>query len=86
MEYRVEHPPWKVWASQSAEFEGDVGSLYGERFVECLSASPRTAFIADGSKITVGHGLRLAENPAREETRLTPIAEIEPTAPYRGRN
>ncbi|MCH8204707.1 MAG: DUF2071 domain-containing protein [Candidatus Hydrogenedentes bacterium] len=85
-EYRVEHPPWKVWASQRAEFEGDVRSLYGERFVECLSASPKTAFVADGSPITVGHGLKLAENAAHEKPKLAPITEIEPTAPYNGRH
>ncbi len=85
-EYRVDHPPWKVWASRSAEFEGDIESLYGGRFVECLSAPPRSAFVADGSPITVGHGVKLSEKVAREEAKMAPITEIEPTAPYRGRN
>ena len=85
-EYRVDHPPWKVWASKRAEFEGDVGPLYGERFVECLGAAPRSAFVADGSAITVGHGVRLSGKVAREEAKMTPIREIKSTAPYRGRN
>ena len=85
-EYRVDHPPWKVWASRNAEFEGDVESLYGDRFVDCLSAAPRSAFVADGSAITVGHGVKLSEKVAREEAKIVPIREIEPTAPYRGRN
>ena len=52
-EYRVEHPRWKVWNADTFEFNADVSALYGEQFVETLSASPRSAFIADGSPITV---------------------------------
>ncbi len=80
-EYRVDHPPWKVWGSRSAEFEGDVESLYGERFVECLGAAPRSAFVVDGSAVTVGHGVKLSEKVAGEEAKMAPITEIEPTAP-----
>jgi len=35
------------------ELSADVAVLYGDQFVETLSASPRSAFIADGSPITV---------------------------------
>jgi uncharacterized protein len=52
-EYRVEHPRWKVWNADTFEFNADVSALYGEQFVETLSAPPRSAFIADGSPITV---------------------------------
>ena len=52
-EYRVEHPRWKIWNAASFEFTGDVASLYGEQFVQTLSATPRSAFITDGSPITV---------------------------------
>jgi hypothetical protein len=52
-EYRVEHPRWKVWNADNFEFRADVATLYGEQFVETLSAPPRSAFIADGSAITV---------------------------------
>jgi hypothetical protein len=51
-EYRVEHPRWKVWNAETFEFNADVSALYGEQFVETLK-SPRSAFIADGSLITV---------------------------------
>jgi hypothetical protein len=50
-EYRVEHPRWKAWNADTFEF--NVSALYGEQFVETLSAPPRSAFIADGSPITV---------------------------------
>lgn len=52
-EYRVEHPRWKVWNADKFEFSADVASLYGQQFVEPLSAGPRSAFIADGSPIQV---------------------------------
>jgi uncharacterized protein YqjF (DUF2071 family) len=52
-EYRVEHPRWKVWNANSFEFCADVATLYGEEFVETLASRPRSAFIADGSSITV---------------------------------
>jgi hypothetical protein len=52
-EYRVQHPRWKIWHSTSFELDADVASLYGEQFVESLTHPPRSAFIADGSPITV---------------------------------
>ncbi|MGZ4966842.1 MAG: YqjF family protein [Chthoniobacterales bacterium] len=52
-EYRVEHPRWKMWPADSFEFKADVAMLYGEKFVEVLSAKPISAFIADGSFVSV---------------------------------
>jgi uncharacterized protein YqjF (DUF2071 family) len=52
-EYRVEHPRWKIWKAEKFEFHADIAGLYGKQFVEALSATPRSAFIADGSAITV---------------------------------
>jgi len=52
-EYRVEHPRWKIWNANNFEFRGDTAALYGPQFVETLSAPPRSAFIAEGSPITI---------------------------------
>jgi hypothetical protein len=52
-EYRVEHPRWKIWNATSFEFNADLASLYGEQLAEALNQPPRSAFIADGSPITV---------------------------------
>jgi len=52
-EYRVEHPRWKTWNANSFELSANIAALYGEQFVEPLSAVPRSAFIADGSAIQV---------------------------------
>ena len=52
-EYRVEHPRWKIWNANNFEFRGDAAALYGPQFVETLTAPPRSAFIAEGSSITI---------------------------------
>lgn len=52
-EYRVEHPRWKIWNATSFNLNADIAALYGEQFVEPLSAPPISAFIADGSAIQV---------------------------------
>ena len=52
-EYRVEHPRWKIWNAAEFELRADVAALYGEPFAETLDRPPRSAFIADGSPITI---------------------------------
>jgi uncharacterized protein len=52
-EYRVEHPRWKTWNAETFELRADVATLYGEQFAETLTGTPRSAFIADGSFITI---------------------------------
>jgi uncharacterized protein YqjF (DUF2071 family) len=59
IEYQVEHPRWRVWRARTAALECDVASLYGPEFVEALTQPPSTAFIADGSPVTVRWGQRL---------------------------
>lgn len=58
-EYRVEHPRWKVWSTSSSSLDGDVQSLYGPEFVEPLSGRPSSAFLVDGSEVTVRSPTRL---------------------------
>src|SRR6266404_9851348 len=52
-EYRVEHPRWKIWNAETFEMRADVAALYGEQFAATLSQPPGSAFIADGSAISV---------------------------------
>ncbi|HEY8461486.1 MAG TPA: DUF2071 domain-containing protein [Blastocatellia bacterium] len=59
VEYRVEHPRWRVWRTSEAAFECDVKRVYGRRFVECLGAKPASAFVADGSAVVVRKGVRI---------------------------
>lgn len=59
LEYRVEHPPWQVFAVQSAALDFDVGAVYGEQFVAPLRAAPRSALVAEGSAVSVAKGVRI---------------------------
>ncbi len=58
-EYRVEHPPWKIWVAHGAELTGPVAEFYGPAFGEFLSRPPVSAFVATGSPVTVRQGQRL---------------------------
>lgn len=58
-EYRVEHPPWRVWQSSRAEFDCDVARFYGPQFAEPLAAEPSSAFLAEGSPVAVHRCMRL---------------------------
>jgi uncharacterized protein YqjF (DUF2071 family) len=62
VEYQVEHPRWRVWAARESKFECDVAALYGKSFARFLAPKPASAFLADGSAVTVFKGTRLAVN------------------------
>ncbi len=53
IEYEVEHPRWRVWPATSATLEGDPTSLYGPVFADVLRGTPHSAWIAEGSRVTV---------------------------------
>ena len=59
LEYHVSHVPWQVWASTTAGFEGDASGLYGVELGRVLQGHPSSAFIADGSPVTVFRGNKL---------------------------
>jgi uncharacterized protein YqjF (DUF2071 family) len=59
LEYQVEHPRWRVYEVSDAKLDCDVAALYGEQFRESLSGKPSSAFLAEGSAITVFQGVRL---------------------------
>jgi uncharacterized protein YqjF (DUF2071 family) len=59
IEYRVDHPRWRIWQAAAATFSCDVASLYGPEFAGILSRVPSSAFLADGSSVMVNRGTRL---------------------------
>ena len=59
LEYQVEHPPWRVWDSASSEFQCDVAALYGQQYCSVLNRPPDSAFLAEGSAVSVYAGLRI---------------------------
>ena len=53
VEYRVDHPSWRVWQVKSAQLEGDLGAVYGATLAAALRGSPTSVFLAEGSPVTV---------------------------------
>jgi hypothetical protein len=61
MEYRVEHPRWRVGEAVEAELDCDVAGLYGKPYEPALRGNPASAFLAEGSTVTVYCGERLKQ-------------------------
>jgi uncharacterized protein len=59
LEYRVEHPRWRVWNAQAAELHCDVAGHYGEQFCNTLNQPPSSAFLAEGSEVKVYKGVKI---------------------------
>jgi hypothetical protein len=59
IEYRVEHPRWRVWQTSETALRCNVAALYGKEFVEPLRGRPSSAFVAEGSSIIVRKGIRI---------------------------
>lgn len=54
--YRVEHPKWYVWDAEAMRVNVSFHHLYGSELAEYLSHKPYSAYIAEGSAISVSHG------------------------------
>jgi len=63
LEYQVEHPPWRVREAATAELNCDIPGCYGEAFGAALNVPPRSAFLAEGSAVTVRKGVRIFSSP-----------------------
>lgn len=59
IEYEVRHPPWRVRAARRATLEGDLVGTYGDVFATALAEPPHSAFLADGSAVTVHRPQRI---------------------------
>jgi uncharacterized protein len=57
-EYQV-HPRWQMYPVSSFEVDVDFGVLYGNQFDFLRSEKPESAFLAEGSEITVRSGRRI---------------------------
>lgn len=59
IEYEVRHPRWLVREARHAGFSGDAASFYGAKFGKILLGTPDSAFLAEGSPVTVFKGARI---------------------------
>lgn len=55
-EYQVEHPRWEVYPTLDYQVDVDFGAVYGHEFRFLNSTDPTSAFLAEGSGITVRRG------------------------------
>jgi uncharacterized protein len=58
-EYEVQHPRWTVSDAKQASFLGDGAHFYGSAFGNVLKRPPDSAFLAEGSAVTVFRGTRI---------------------------
>jgi uncharacterized protein len=65
VEYRVEHARWPVRPARVARFDCDAERLYGRGFAAALDRPPQSAFLADGSAVTVWPGDHLVRGAIR---------------------
>lgn len=59
VEYRVEHPEWRIMQAADARVDVDVENVYGKEFASFLAKPPASVFVAEGSGILVRKGLHL---------------------------
>jgi uncharacterized protein len=52
----VAHDPWRIWKATAAVFGGDPAGLYGEKLAQSFERKPDSAFVAEGSAVTVYRG------------------------------
>ena len=62
LEYRVAHPRWRVWSTESSRFSGEAQGLYGSDFAQILAEPPISTFIALGSAVEVFSGRLLGHS------------------------
>jgi uncharacterized protein len=60
IEFNVVHPAWKVSLCSDAAFAGDPTSEYGPQIAGVLRGKPSSAFVVDGSAVTVCKGVKIA--------------------------
>jgi len=53
LEYRVDHPRWRIWRADSAQLECDVQTFYGRAWRPILDRPPVSAFLAEGSEVAL---------------------------------
>ncbi len=59
-EYEVVHPRWEMYRVLEQTIDVDFGALYGSGFADLAGRAPESILLAEGSKISVKAGTRLA--------------------------
>jgi uncharacterized protein YqjF (DUF2071 family) len=79
VEYRVEHPRWSFWDTSAAALDADLLPLYGDRFVDILNRPADSAYLLDGSPVSVSLPERVAQPRPRVLREMAATAGLRPT-------
>ena len=60
LEYEVQHPRWRVQNAREAKLSGNLVGIYGAQMADALKRKPDSAFLAEGSAVTVFKGTRIS--------------------------
>lgn len=60
IEYRVDHPPWRLWRGAEVETQVHATELYGAEFEPVLRAAPDLTILAEGSPVAISSPTRIA--------------------------
>lgn len=79
IEYRVHHPAWQWCDVSDIKFEVDVAAVYGKPFAEVFHRRPYSAFLCDGSPVTVFRPrcFRAVANPTGSAATTSTTAHVE---------
>ncbi len=59
LEYEVQHVQWSICNANRAEFDGNLAGLFGAKIARALTRIPDSAFLSEGSPVTVFKGTRI---------------------------
>jgi uncharacterized protein YqjF (DUF2071 family) len=60
VEYKVDHPPWRLWRARSTDVHVHATELYGSQFEPVLRSPAHSVTIAEGSGVAVSSPTRVA--------------------------
>jgi hypothetical protein len=60
LEYRVDHPRWRIWHARDVRFDVNVDALCGAELARQVR-TPASALVADGSAVTIHWRTRIAD-------------------------
>ena len=62
-EYRVDHPPWRIWPVAEGQLTAEVPKLFGDRFSRALASPPVSVVVAEGSRLELHRPVTLPPLP-----------------------
>jgi uncharacterized protein len=71
VEYEVSHARWRVWSAEAELIAAGLVELYGQDLANVLNSEPSSAFLADGSPVTVYAPSSLASDSALVRLAIT---------------